>query len=229
MFSLAYFISLLLSILPSTVGFIAPQSLTSFCSRHFIVSSSALFDVIQRIGDDFTIEQVSDRSRALDVFVFREYSVSADEYQKQQLEQYGKVVTEQEAIRQLTPTIDDNGRDTAILSGPMVTFIAVSTKREDVYQRTHGVVAAVDAILKGDHVYLRNLLVDERVRGCGLGRALVSAVKNCTKQSPVSKIILHVNRRNVNAVALYETEGFELQEERDGDGRMVLASDGEVD
>jgi ribosomal protein S18 acetylase RimI-like enzyme len=209
---------------PSTVtAFAVPQSRQSVRFRQ-----RASNDDNDQVDDNFNIQQVSNRQQALDVMVFRSFRVTAAEYQQQWLDEHDgeSSLSEQEAVERLTPTVDENGRDTSILGGPLVTFVVVCNTKDDDFERTHGVVAAVDAKLNQDHVYLKNLDVDERVRRRGSASALVTAVKDYTKASPVDEIVLHVERpTNVNAIALYEKEGFEFQEEREGDGRMTFKVD----
>lgn len=212
--------AILLSSLSSVSAFVGcpPPLATVQRHRHILANSSNAHH------SEFTIEQVSDRYRSLDVSVFRRFSISAAEYQQQWLEKHNgeHLITKHEAVVRLTPTIDDNGRDTAILGGLLVTFIAISSNGD--FDDTNGVVAAVDAKMNEDHVYLKNLKVDKRVRRRGLAAALVKKVKRYTKESTsVNEIVLHVKRPdNVNAIALYEKEGFVFDERMEGDGRMVF-------
>lgn len=217
-------IVLFLSCSSTVTAFVVPQSRQSFGfpPRAANDDNGSLF---YQVDNDFCIEQVSNRHRALDVMVFRSIRLTAAEYQQQWLDEHDESLTEQEAVERLTPSIDENGRDTSILGGPLVTFVVIcnSIENDSNFARTHGVVAAVDAKLNQDHVYLKNLDVDERVRRRGLASALVTAVKDYTKASPVNEVVLHVERpNNVNAIALYEKKGFEFQEEREGDGRMTF-------
>ena len=60
------------------------------------------------------------------------------------------------------------------------------------------------------HVYLKNLCVDERMRGKGIGLALVRGVKAYAVERDVPAIVLDVDPSNVSAVNLYRREGFEF-------------------
>ena len=170
-----------------------------------------------------TMEQVSDRRRALDVLVFRGFSKSAHEYMQQYKHDNDTTLSEQEAFVRLTPGMNDNGDNTNILGGPVVTFVAISNHVAE-FPRTNGVVAAVDAKLTKDCILLKNLHVDERVRRRGLASALIKAVKDFTTTTEsVHDIVLNVERTNLNAIALYKKEGFEFDEQVKGDGRMVFS------
>ena len=206
------------SFLSPAVTFLVPPTEGSFIRLYcaFSLEDSTRQTEICR---NFTIEQVSNRRRALDVFVFRQWSVSAADYQQTWLDQHDEALTEQEAVERLTPGIDDNGRDTTILGGPIVSFVALVS--DEHFDRTHGVAATVDAKLEEQHVYLKNLLVDERARRRGVASALVAAVKVFTETTPADEVVLHVERHNGNAIAFYEKEGFEFAEENEGDGRMT--------
>jgi len=194
-------------------AFLAPQTRGSFTISETRASNEA------DTATNYAIEQVRDRQRALDVSVFRSFSISATEYQQKLLDEHQENITEQEAVEYLTKGINDAGQQTGILGGPLFSFVAVC----EGFGRTHGVVAAVDAKLNEDHVYLKNLAVDEQLRRRGVASALVTAVKSFTETTPVHQVVLHVDRQtNVNAVALYLKEGFDFEEEREGDGRMVF-------
>jgi len=199
---------------PAT-AFIVPSTARAL-TRHDGAAAKAC-----AIEGSFTIERVSNRHRALDVLVFRGFSISAEEYQQKMMKENQEKITDDEALRRLTCGIDDSGRDTRILGGPVVTFVAICGK-DDCFCRTHGVVATVDAKLNEDHVYLKNLSVDERVRRRGLASLLVTALKMYAETAHADKVILHVERQNVNAIALYEKEGFVFAEEHEGDGRMIF-------
>lgn len=173
-------------------------------------------------GLDFAMEQVSDRRRTLDVMVFRGFSCSASEYMHQYKQENHETLSEQEAVLRLTSGINDNGQDTTILGGPVVSFVAISDDAE--FARTNGVVAAVDAKLITDCILVKNLHVNERVRRRGLASALIRAVKHFARTTQsVDEIVLNVERQNQNAIALYLMEGFQFDEHIKGDGRMVCS------
>jgi ribosomal protein S18 acetylase RimI-like enzyme len=171
-------------------------------------------------GLDFCMEQVSDRRRTLDVMVFRGFSCSANEYVHQYKQENHETLSEQEAVLRLTSGIDDNGQDTNVLGGPVVSFVAISDDAE--FARTNGVVAAVDAKRTTDCILVKNLHVNERVRRRGLASALIMAVKHFARTTQsVDEIVLNVERQNQNAIALYLKERFQFDEHIKGDGRMV--------
>mmetsp|Transcript_20473 Transcript_20473/g.24403 ORF Transcript_20473/g.24403 Transcript_20473/m.24403 type:complete len:308 (-) Transcript_20473:426-1349(-) len=118
-----------------------------------------------------TIERVSTKNRALDVRVLRRWSLlSAREYRKEQLSDYGVVVSHREAIDALTPsTMGDDGRESCFFSidvaKPIVQFVAVvvndgddtrddngedsdGEEDDDNLDRMNGVVGTVDAQVK---------------------------------------------------------------------------------
>lgn len=113
-----------------------------------------------------TIERVSNRSRALDVKVFRGFSIPVSEYIQKQLIEHNLVMTEQECIQILTSSYDDYGQDMSILGEPLVQFVAVvsynqtitgdgilmsqnsSTPLSIVHERTNGVVGVINAQIK---------------------------------------------------------------------------------
>ena len=127
---------------------------------------------------DFGMEQVSDRRRALDVMVFRGFSKSANEYMQQYKQENDDDSIGTRSNCETHARHDDNGHDTNILGGPVVTFVAISNDAE--FARTNGVVAAVDAKLTKDCILVKNLHVNERVRRRGLASALIKAVKDFT-------------------------------------------------
>lgn len=57
--------------------------------------------------------------------------------------------------------------------------------------------------------YLSNLCVDERVRGKGVGRALVRVIENIGQQWGYSYMFLHVDVDNEPAYRLYRSEGYQ--------------------
>jgi ribosomal protein S18 acetylase RimI-like enzyme len=71
------------------------------------------------------MERVSNRSRALDVKVFRGFSIPVSEYIQKQLIEHNLVMTEKECEQILTSSYDDYGQDTSIVGEPLVQFVAV--------------------------------------------------------------------------------------------------------
>lgn len=205
-------------------SFLVPSAKPSFTGPH-CTSLQHSIHIQETDQDNYTVERVLGRNRALDLMVFRQWSISAAEYQRSWFDTHnGEHLDKQEAVERLTPAINNFGQDTTILGGPMVSFVAILLNDASL-DRTHGVVAAVDAKLNPDDIYLKNLLVDERARRRGIASALVQAIKDLAEMTCVNEIVLHVERHNANAIALYEKEGFEFAEEYSGDGRMVCKVD----
>jgi ribosomal protein S18 acetylase RimI-like enzyme len=72
---------------------------------------------------------------------------------------------------------------------------------------------------------IRGLLVDDTVRGKGIGRALIRAAMERARALGARRITLHVLGHNTPARALYEAEGFAVEGVRPGefllDGQYV--------
>ena len=110
-------------------------------------------------GVGYSIEQVSSRDRALDIWVFRNWSPPLADYLAQNPEYASNP---EEALRRLTPFHNDQGRKIVLSGGEFVHFVACRTRGEnreqqqqqqqqqegdrgvDISQRTRGVVAHVD-------------------------------------------------------------------------------------
>ena len=221
----------------------------------------------------FSIERVSTLSRALDVSVFRGWSMTAEEWiEKRRNEQQrmgqqplpdsrtSMICTHDEAMRELMIGYDESGVNQLTFGTERpVTFCAIGhgseggigTTEDDKgwMIRTNFAVGSVDCQVKtkqdkfsmrffeikltgGEdsdgsapdweegnscehlipfpHVCLKNLRVDERMRGRGVGLALVRAVKAYALEMGVPAIVLDVEPSNVSAVNLYRREGFEF-------------------
>jgi GNAT superfamily N-acetyltransferase len=59
-----------------------------------------------------------------------------------------------------------------------------------------------------DDCWLEDLYVEDRARGDGLGRALVTAALERAKRRGCRRVELDVNERNTEALAFYERLGF---------------------
>jgi GNAT superfamily N-acetyltransferase len=69
---------------------------------------------------------------------------------------------------------------------------------------------------------LEDLFVSDRSRRGGLGRALVEAALEVSRERGCRRIELDTNERNANAIALYESTGFSAQSGREGEGRNLF-------
>lgn len=67
-----------------------------------------------------------------------------------------------------------------------------------------------------DEAELLALAIDAEVQGCGLGRALLSAVLDEMRTNGCTRCHLEVRRSNEAAIALYTGQGFELSGIRKG-------------
>lgn len=62
-----------------------------------------------------------------------------------------------------------------------------------------------------DGMYVSHMAVAPQARRCGIARALLAAVRDIASQRGEQRLYLHVEPSNAAAVALYETEGYQLQ------------------
>jgi RimJ/RimL family protein N-acetyltransferase len=76
------------------------------------------------------------------------------------------------------------------------------------------------------HVADLGLMVDDRFRRRGVGRALLSAAVEWAREQAVQKLELHVFPWNEGAIALYESYGFRREGYR---SRHYLREDGYAD
>jgi ribosomal protein S18 acetylase RimI-like enzyme len=72
--------------------------------------------------------------------------------------------------------------------------------------------------------WLEDLFVEERVRGNGVGRALVELAFERARARGAARIELDTNERNTGAIALYESLGFSTASKTHGtmDGRDLF-------
>ena len=244
--------------LPSTSPFSSFLILNAGAARHGAVAFS---HPPKMAASPFSIERVSTLSRALDVSVFRGWSMTAEEWiekrhneqrlGQQPLQDSMMICTHDDAMRELMIGYDESGVNQLTFGSQRpVTFCAIGHASEDGIGttdddgwmiRTNFAVGSVDCQVKtkhdkfsmrgGDseekvpdweedhscehlipfpHVYLKNLCVDERMRGRGVGLALVRAVKAYALETDVPAIVLDVDPSNLSAVNLYRREGFEF-------------------
>ena len=161
------------------------------------------------------VEQVATEDRSLDVLVFRDICESPKDLV---LRRKGGL-TEAEAtallLHQRAKTLERTR------ASGIVQFVAVSDGTE--YDHTSGVMGAVDAeFVEGaraltfelpHRVHMKNLRVDENFRRRGVGTALLSAVvQYALAQTPAQMVSLEVERKNEDAVKLYERVGFVFSE-----------------
>ena len=69
---------------------------------------------------------------------------------------------------------------------------------------------------------LEDLFVREQARGSGLGRALVDAVVELARARGCRRIELDANDHNASAIALYESLGFDAQDDRYGGRNLFM-------
>lgn len=60
----------------------------------------------------------------------------------------------------------------------------------------------------GNRVYISIVYINEECRGINIGKALINEVESEVKKRGYSKIWLHTNGQNINAIKFYEKIGF---------------------
>ena len=180
----------------------SPQ-LGSRSSNIVSVNSEATVDAY---SETIEIELVSTKKRALDLRIYKNFSVTPEEYIYEQKEKEPGAetsITKDEAIDLLMPGYDERGNYIEIIppNGHELNFVAIhkshSQSGEDapntMYARQNGVVGTVRAQPRNlketfiwedpldmqrlpPHLYLSNLSVHEDLRRRGIGNALISAV-----------------------------------------------------
>lgn len=135
---------------------------------HEVSSSSPSSHALHKIK----YERISSRTRILDLYVFRGFSISANEYILQQQGQNSEdtkeqhhILSHEDAVLHLTSTFDAEGRDRKLEeyaknSGRafdhVVNFVAIVEQDDNVYEsslnsiidRTNGVIASISAQIK---------------------------------------------------------------------------------
>jgi ribosomal protein S18 acetylase RimI-like enzyme len=137
---------------------------------------------------------VNNRERALDVLVFRhgKLFLSVEEYELKHPN-----TPREEALRQLTSSYDDRGKDLLhqqVRGEELVQFYALVDSNHRRYEeynnsRTHGVIGSIDGQSKkrrlskdnsigAIEIELKNLRVHDAFRRQGIGKALVQAIQD---------------------------------------------------
>jgi len=182
-----------------------------------------------------SIHVVDSRERALDLLVFRHGNLfsSVEEY----MESNPQVLSREDALKTLTSSYDDKGKDLAYLGSAgqagrdLVQFYAladtvsgIDNDVPDVLTRCHGVVGSVDAHKQPLEdkdgsvllIELKNLRVQENMRRQGIGKALVEAVQHYAQSQAVKKnkvvVFLQFDSNNHGAIQLYREAGFVLDD-----------------
>lgn len=188
------------------------------------------------------IEKVASKQRALDVKVFRQFSIPVEQYIVDYFEKNNILLTESEALDRLMPGFNDNGEYQKHV-GPgerEVQFAAICDEHNSTlnerYSMTNGVMGVVCAQIRcrnnnssdvvtnhlsssrvlPPHVYLANLRVDEMMRRKGIGTSLMKAVEEYASSNNINTIILSVDHDNHGAIQMYQRHGFEHVEENEG-------------
>jgi len=98
-----------------------------------------------------------------------------------------------------------------LLARPLVHRVMVVPAPEDDRHLLGAIHAARREVLESDDfVEISGLIVDERVRGAGVGRALVSAAERWARDLGVHAVRVRSNAVRVEAHAFYERLGFEV-------------------
>ncbi|MEZ4323340.1 MAG: GNAT family N-acetyltransferase [Myxococcota bacterium] len=114
-------------------------------------------------------------------------------------------------------TVEQEIRNLAALKGSLNETVLVA--RRD--GRLVGFVAlAVPPFQRMQHVAKLEIMVEERTRGAGVGRALLEAAVAWAEDSPLTKIGLAVFADNARALALYASLGFVEEGRRPREYRM---------
>jgi ribosomal protein S18 acetylase RimI-like enzyme len=64
--------------------------------------------------------------------------------------------------------------------------------------------------VKKDNLFLSKLYIRKEYRGCGCGKLAFKKVLQLTKEFNKEKIILTVNKNNINTIKAYEKWGFKI-------------------
>ncbi len=215
-------------------------------------STSVGADTDSNLHDNvnYSIRQVSNKARALDVKVFRGFSVSAREHIVDQQRKNGEEVSEAQAIDFLMKNYDNDGN--YIMAGgmksyePETYFAAMyngaERERMECFSRQNGIIGVVSAQLRrrtplGDdpseltatppHIYIANMRVHDNMQRQGVGKALLSsviahAISLNERMDEAISLVLSVENDNLGAIHLYEQLGFEYVEKNKFFGLMLL-------
>ena len=249
-----------LLLLPIDAHHVYDCSLARICSKvrpenpnlaAFATSVDADMDSSSNLHDNvnYSIIQVSNKARALDVKVFRGFSVSAREHIVDQWRNNGKEVSEIQAIDFLMKNYDNNGNyimASGMKSYEPETFFAAMYNGEErekleCFSRQNGIIGVVSAQLRRrtpltddpseltatPHLYVANMRVHDNMQRQGVGKALLSSViayaNSLNEQiDETISLVLSVENDNLGAIQLYEQLGFEYIEKNKFFGLMLL-------
>lgn len=62
-----------------------------------------------------------------------------------------------------------------------------------------------------NRIHINQIVVEENIRGKGLGNILIEAVENYAKEKKIKEIDLFVTKQNYNATKFYENKGFDVE------------------
>ena len=80
---------------------------------------------------------------------------------------------------------------------------------------------SVEVYRDDDYIYLDDLSVTEKYRGCGIGTRLIEAAQEYSRGLGISRIVLHVEKSNQGAHRLYLRLGYIDDEEQGSRIRMI--------
>mmetsp|Transcript_19498 Transcript_19498/g.41742 ORF Transcript_19498/g.41742 Transcript_19498/m.41742 type:complete len:230 (-) Transcript_19498:109-798(-) len=178
------------------------------------------------------IERVNTKARALDVKVFRGFSISASQSVANH-ESRGTTITEEQAVDKLM--VDHDALGNYVMKGnpdykPTVYFVALNDGPSHI--ATNGVVGIVSAreIAPGasSSAYIANMKVERSMRRKGIGLGLLDAVHAHYHEGAVNdsgvkmQLRLSVDYDNLPAIALYTRFGFENVDTDDSFQVMAL-------
>jgi ribosomal protein S18 acetylase RimI-like enzyme len=73
-------------------------------------------------------------------------------------------------------------------------------------------------LLKNE-LYIDSISIKKELRGLGLGTKLLNYAENCARTKEFNIISLYVSNRNIKAITLYETLGYQKINEKNHDYR----------
>lgn len=95
--------------------------------------------------------------------------------------------------------ISENNLEAILVGGIGRGFVCLEDDR---------VVAYGGVMIAADEAQILNIATHPDFRGRGLGKAIVSAILDCSKSEGAAVISLEVRESNVTAIRLYEAFGF---------------------
>ena len=113
------------------------------------------------------------------------------------------------SLRSVPVTIDEAGIEKLLSDDRFNLFVA-----EDDDRNVMGMLTLTSCpTLAGEKVWIEDVIVDEKFRGQGVGRALLrAAVEFARKELKTQAVYLTSNPSRVQARSLYRSEGFEEYE-----------------